>query len=127
MKISQLRQIIREEIEGMMNNTSGNGFSEEQGGKKFTLKSGDEIATIEYSNLTKEWYASLKKGGKTIYSEFRAGYYRADADGNKLKSYDGNIPAEKWKDMPEFKTLATLYEKVKDKVKFTKWGRLTWD
>ena len=126
MKTSELRQLIREEVKSVMKLTESDAkqYPKES---KFTLTKGNETATIEYSNLTKEWYASLKKGGKTIYSEFRAGYYRADADGNKLKSYDGNIPAEKWKDMPEFKTLATLYKKVKDKVKFTKWGRLTWE
>ena len=123
MKISQLRQIIREEIEGMMNNPSGGGFSEEQGGKKFTLKSGDEIATIKYDDLTRDWYAELKKGGELMYGEFRGGYRFRNEDG-KIDFEYGNIPAEEWKEMPGFETLADLYDMVKDKVKFPTWRKI---
>ena len=123
MKISQLRQIIREEIEGMINNPSGDGFSEERGGKKFTLKSGDEIATIKYDDLTRDWYAELEKGGKLIYNEFRGGYRFRNEDGEIDFEY-GNIPAEKWKGMPGFETLADLYDMVKDKVKFPTWRKI---
>jgi len=119
MKISQLRQIIREEIEGMMNNPSGGEFSEERGGKKFTLKSGDEIATIKYDDLTRDWYAELEVNGELIYNEVRQGYYLRNKWGW------GRIPAEKWRKMPGFETLADLYDMVKNKVDFTTWGMLT--
>lgn len=123
MKISQLRQIIREEIEGMMNNPSGGEFSEERGGKKFTLKSGDEIATIEYDNLTRDWYAKLEKGGELMYEEVRGGYRIRNEDGKMSFKYGSGL-AEEWEEMSGFETLADLYDMVKDKVKFPAWREL---
>jgi len=123
MKISQLRQIIREEIEGMMNNPSGGEFSEERGGKKFTLKSGDEIATIEYDNLTRDWYAKLEKGGELMYEEVRGGYRIRNEDGKMSFEYGSGL-AEEWEEMSGFETLADLYDMVKDKVKFPSWREL---
>ena len=108
MKLQQLRQIIREEIEGMMNNPSGGGFSESRNGKKFTLESGDEIATIEYDDFTRGWYAKLEKGGKLMYEEVRGGY-RIRNENGKISFEYGSGLAEEWEEMPGFETLAALY------------------
>jgi len=123
MKLQQLRQIIREEIEGMINNPSGGGFSESRNGKKFTLESGDEIATIEYDDLTRDWYAKLEKGGELMYEEVRGGY-RIRNENGKISFEYGSGLAEEWEEMPGFETLAKLYDMVKDKVKFPSWREL---
>ena len=144
MKLQQLRQIIREEIEGMINNPSGGGFSESRNGKKFTLESGDEIATIEF--VSGGWYAKLEKGGKLMYEEKRGGYHiqpelvvdestlskpKKDYRKGEMAYVYGSGLAEEWEEMPGFETLAALYnyelddnEQVRDIAKFPVWREL---
>ena len=55
MKLSELRQLIREEVKAVMITESN--IKYEPG--KFTLKKGNEVATFEYSGFTYEWYGKF--------------------------------------------------------------------
>jgi len=115
MKLSELRQLIREEVKAVMITESN--IKYEPG--KFTLKKGNEVATFEYSSFTYEWYGKLKRDGKLVIEEFNGGYGLYDQDNIHKGSRAGNIgtiPKEKREEMG-IGLLIQLYNEIRSKIR----------